>query len=659
MPADDHEMTPVRPAEPRVVELTVKAVVLGVVLAIVLAAANAYLGLFAGTTFSASIPAAVMSLGLLRLFRRRSILESNIVQTAASAGEALAGGVIFTLPALYILGQIERFGYWQTTIIAALGGTIGVLFTVPLRRALLGSESLRFPEGVATAEVLKAGEAGGSDLRLLFDAGLVGAVVKLCTAGFRLWGDAVEVAGRAGGSVFYFGSYLSPALVAVGYILRLNMAVLVFMGGALHWLVVIPVMALTYDASADLTALELSQQIWLAQTRYLGVGAMAVGGLWALIRMRRSLATSLGAGFVALRHRAGLAESVRTERDLPMTWVVVALLAAIIPLCILFYVVVQRGAVALVMAPLMLVAGFVFAAVAAYMAGLVGSANNPISGITLATVLTTALILAALFGTGYREGPAAAILIGAVVCCAAAIAGDNMQDLKAGQILGATPAKQQLMQVIGVIAASFTVAPVLNLLLDAYGIGAPNAAHPQSLSAPQATIIASVARGVFHGDLPWAMIAVGAAIAVGVIACDLWLERRGSRFRMPVLAVAVGTYLPLKLSVPIALGGLIAWAAERVTVRAEQRGDRSPETAVARQRDTRRGLLGAAGLITGEALVGIGVAIPIVVSANKDCLALFGEPRLGSLGVVVFLAVVGLLYWLASAEARRSLRLGG
>ncbi|HEX2253531.1 MAG TPA: oligopeptide transporter, OPT family [Thermoanaerobaculia bacterium] len=645
---------PYIPADRRLPEITFKAVVLGIVLSAVLGAANAYLGLFAGMTVSASIPAAVISMGILRLFRQSNILENNIVQTAASAGESLAAGVIFTIPALILLGAWTEFDYWEVVMISGLGGLLGVVFTIPLRRALIVDDPLRFPEGVATAEVLKVGERGGKGVFYVAVAGVVGALFKLGGVGLLLWSEAVGWARRVGGGVAYFGSNLSPALVGVGYIVGLNIAVLIFLGGAFNWWIAIPLVAATQGLPPG-TAEEAAFGIWSAQTRYLGVGAMLVGGLWALVKLRKSLVRGVRSGIEAYRRaRAGGGEALlRTERDTPMQWAGVVLMVAAVPLFLLFEYFTGSWGIAAVMAAAMLVAGFLFAAVAGYMAGLVGSSNNPISGVTIATLLVSSLLLLLLMGSGNPAGPAAAIFIAAVVACAAAIAGDNMQDLKAGHVLGATPYKQQIMQAIGVIAAALVIAPVLSLLLQAYGIGAATPEHPNPLTAPQASLMAAVAGGVFGGELPWGMVAWGMLVAVAVILLDVWLERRGSDFRTPVLAVAVGIYLPLELEVPILLGGLIAWAAGRVYTRSTLRGGHQDEAPIteARTIGERHGLLFAAGLITGEALVGILMAVPIVMTGDPGVLAL-GIDRIDLLGIALLGVVMVGLYKVAVGPAK-------
>lgn len=643
------EPPPYVPAQRLLPEMTVRAVLLGVILSALLAGANAYLGLFAGMTVSASIPAAVISMGVLRLLRRGTILENNIVQTAASAGESLAAGVIFTIPALVMLGAWSDFRYFGTTLIAALGGLLGVLFTIPLRRALIVENPLRFPEGVATAEVLKAGDTGGPGIITIAAGALAGALFKFGETGLRLWAAIFERAAWADRTVLYFGTNLSPALVGVGYIVGLNIAVLIFVGGAANWYIAIPLLAAFTDAPPDADPADFANQLWSARTRYLGVGAMAVGGIWALICVRRSLAEGIRSGWRAWQRSRAAHLAPSTERDTPMPFVVALAVVALVPLYVIFEYATGSAAIAAVMAVVMLIAGFLFSAVAGYMAGLVGSSNNPISGVTIATILTASLLLLALMGPEAVRGPAAAILIGATVCCAAAIAGDNMQDLKAGRLVGATPYKQQIIQCVGVLAGALVMAPVLTLLHHAYGIGAPTPEHPQPLTAPQATLMASVARGVFHGALPWSMVAWGAAVAVVVIACDLLLARRGSAFRLPVLAVAVGLYLPLELSVPIGVGGVVAWLADRarrsLRRRAARPGAGSGDTSM--PDGGHHGLLLSAGLITGEALVGIAMAVPIVATGRSDVLAFWGVHEWTWPGILLLAAVVAALYRVA------------
>lgn len=626
-------------------QLTRRAVILAIVLAMILAAANTYLGLFAGMTIASAIPAAVVSMAVLRFLGGSTILENNIVQTGASAGSSIASGVIFTIPALVILGHWTDFEYLWVLAIAGLGGILGVIFSVPLRRSLIVEQGLAFPEGKAAAEVLKAGDNPSQGVKLLGMAAVGGGLAKLSAgSGLRLIPDTAAAAGFWGKAVAYFGTNLSPALLGVGYIVGLNIGVLVLIGGMISWNIAIPIYSAFFLEQNTVLAQSLvgadadtvAGAIWSAQIRYLGVGAMLVGGIWALISIRSSLVSGIRSGLEAARAGAQGAPA-HTEQDLPMKSILVGLVLFTIPLSILYQTIVDNLWVSLPMTMIMVVAGFLFTSVSAYMAGLVGSSNNPVSGITIATILFSSLMLMILMGPTAALGPVAAIMIGAVVCCAACIGGDNLQDLKCGYIVGATPWRQQVMLAIGAASSALVMAPVLNLLLKAYGIGVPSPQHPDPLIAPQATLMASVAKGMFGGELPWDMIGIGALIGCAVIAWDLWLQKRESSFRAPVLAVAVGIYLPLELAVPIFTGGLIAHLVER-GLSASNATDEDAERA------KRNGMLFAAGLITGEALMGILIAVPIVTSGSADVLSLPESLRFGQwLGLLV---VGGLALWM-------------
>ena len=627
-------------------QLTFRAVALAIVLAMILAAANTYLGLFAGMTIASAIPAAVVSMAVLRALGGGGILENNIVQTGASAGSSIASGVIFTIPALVILGYWQDFKYSWVLAIAGLGGILGVLFSVPLRRALIVEQKLAFPEGQAAAEVLKAGENPSQGIRILGLSALGGAFAKLAAAsGLKLIPDAAASAGFFGKYLGYFGTNLSPALIGVGYIVGLNVGIVVLAGAMLSWNIAIPLYvaaslpgnAELAQAAAGLPAEDIAGLIWSKQIRYLGVGAMLVGGLWALVSLRRSLASGIKSGLAAARASAAGTVVAHTEQDLPMKWVLVGIVLFTLPLLALYQAIVGTLAVSLPMTVIMVVMGFLFCSVSAYMAGLVGSSNNPVSGITIATILFSAVMLLLMMGKDSTIGPVAAVMIGAVVCCAACIAGDNLQDLKCGYIVGATPWRQQVMLAVGAVSSALVMAPVLNLLADAYGIGVATEAKPNALAAPQANLMASVSKGLFGGQLPWDMIAIGAVIGIAIIVLDEVLKARGATFRTPVLAAAVGIYLPLELMTPIFIGGVIAHLVER-RLRAKGTDEAGLE------RGNRKGLLFAAGMITGEALMGIGIAIPIVYSGSADVLALPESLRFGEgLGLAV---VAVLAFWL-------------
>ncbi|MCZ6763094.1 MAG: oligopeptide transporter, OPT family [Gammaproteobacteria bacterium] len=632
-------------------ELTPRAIVLAIVLAMILAAANAYLGLFAGMTIASAIPAAVVSMAVLKLLGGGHILENNIVATGASAGTSIATGVIFTMPALIILGYWDDFRYSWVLAIAGLGGLLGVLFSVPLRRSLIIDQGLAFPEGKAAAEVLRTGDRPGEGLKLLAGAATIGGLMKLAAgSGLRLIPDTAAASAWFGKTVGYFGTNLSPALFGVGYIVGLNIGIVMLAGGLIAWNIAIPIYS-TYFLGADpvlsvelagASAEDAAYGIWSSQIRFLGVGAMLIGGVWTLISLRQSLFSGIRSGLGAERGDGGDAVPA-TERDLPMRLILIGVVLFVLPLLVLYQAIVGQWLVSIPMTIIMIVTGFLFVSVSAYMAGLVGSSNNPVSGLTIATILFAALVLVVLLGRDSPIGAVAAIMIGAVVCCAATIGGDNLQDLKCGYLLGATPWKQQLMLAVGGVSSALIMAPVLSLLAQAYGIGVPTEAHPNPLLAPQANLMASVARGIFGGELPWTMIGIGAGIGAAIIVIDEILKKRGSSFRTPVLACAVGIYLPIELSVPIFAGGLVGHLVERHFKPGDADGER--------ERIHQKGTLFSAGLITGEALMGIFIAIPIVAVGSADVLALPEAVHFGGwLGLIMLASVAMLLYRLAVRE---------
>ena len=633
------------PAPP---ELTIRAVVLAIVLGVILAAANAYLGLFAGMTIASAIPAAVVSMAVLKLMGGGHILENNIVATGASAGTAIATGVIFTMPALIILGYWDDFRFSWVLAIAGLGGLLGVFFSVPLRRSLIVEQGLAFPEGKAAAEVLRTGDNPGAGMKILAGAASIGGLMKLAaTSGLRLIPDTASSSAWFGKTLGYFGTNLSPALFGVGYIVGLNIGIVMLAGGVIAWNVAIPIYTTYFLAADPVLSVELAgagaedaaYAIWSSQIRYLGVGAMLIGGIWTLFSLRNSLLSGIKSGIHAERN-SGEEAIPATERDIPMRFIMIGLIIFVIPLMILYQAIVQQWSVSIPMTIIMIVTGFLFVSVSAYMAGIVGSSNNPVSGLTIATILFAALVLAFLLGRDSPIGAVATIMIGAVVCCAACIGGDNLQDLKCGYMIGATPWKQQLMLAVGGVSSAFIMAPVLSLLAQAYGIGVPTEAHPNPLLAPQANLMASVAKGIFGGELPWNMIGIGAAIGAVIIVIDEIQKKRGASFRTPVLACAVGIYLPVELSVPIFAGGLIAYLVER-HVRARDAGADVEQI-------HQKGVLFSAGLITGEALMGIFIAIPIVVSGSADVLRLGEAWHFGGwLGLLMLTGVAVLLYRLA------------
>lgn len=634
-------------------QLTVKAILLSVVLTVILASANAYVGLFAGLTVATAIPAAVISMAVLPLFGRSNILENNIVATGASAGTSISAGAIFTLPALILLHHWRVFDYWWTFAIVGLGGLLGVLFSVPLRRTLIIEQKLQFPEGVAAAEVLKIGANPGAGAKILASATVVGGMFKMLTSGLRFLPETFTVQSYVGQrGIAFFGYGFSPALLAVGYIVGLNVAISIAAGGLFSWWLAIPSYnAFWYahdpalmHALVGLDPEDAAFAIWRAQIRYIGVGCMLTGALWALWSLRKSLWSAISSGLKVSGNKA--LDVPHTERDLPMGAVLLGIALFVVPLFFLYHAVVGSIGVSLAMAVIMLVAGFLFSSVSGYMAGLIGSSNNPVSGITICTILFASLVLMWMVGGNSSIGAVAVVFIGAVVCNAAAVAGDNLQDLKAGQLVGATPWRQQVMLCVGVIASAAVMAPVMNVLLFAYGIGEP--AHPgvKALPAPQANLVRAVAEGMFGGTLPTAMISLGVLIGALIIALDTYLKRRGSRWSAPVLAVAVGIYLPLDVTTPILAGGVVAEMVDRWHCRRRAGQDH--------EKLKQNGMLYAAGLITGEALVGIFIALCIWMSKNPNVLDTGHTLAAGKWWAAALL--LGICYWIFRAGTPRAIR---
>ncbi|MEJ2416763.1 MAG: oligopeptide transporter, OPT family [Exilibacterium sp.] len=666
--------SPVVASERHLAEITLKGLVLGVILAMLLAAANAYIGLLVGLTVSASIPAAAVSMGVLRMFPRSNILENNMVQTGASAGESLVSGIIFTIPALVMMNAWQGYEYGPMVAIAVLGGILGVAFTIPLRRALIVEARLRYPEGVATAEVLKTGgvetdktrgkigadDAGARGFRILLKATGLGAGFKLLESGLGWLAGSVSGVQSwfAGKYLFMGGMSLSPALIGVGYIVGLNIALLIFLGGAIGTLLGVPInWALNYEAIMSAKGLDPSmpwEQITAAQwnslaveswqnCRRIGVGAMIVGGVWSLISLAKPLLQGVKASMEAYKLVKEDGGSInRTEFDTPFNIVLMVVAVAVVPVFLVFYNALEdypdKTSIAAVMTVLMIVFGFIFSSVAGYMAGLVGSSNNPVSGVTIATVIVSALILLQMMGnqgSAARLGPIAVLFLAGMICSAAAIAADNMQDLKCGHIVGATPWRQQLFQVCGVIGAALIIPFVLQVLDAGYGIGRPSpvSGSENYLAAPQAGLMRDLASGIFGAGIQWTYIYIGFLLAILLIVLDEIQKHRGSSFRFPVLAVAVGVYLPLGLSVPIFIGGLMVYSINRKSAR---------ENAADKQKRENTGLLLASGLITGEAWMGVVLAI---LSAFVVLLpvAPLSTMVAYSLGIA---AMVGVIFWL-------------
>ncbi len=617
------DFVPYVPPEQTIPELTIKALVLGAILSVVMAAANAYLGLYAGMTVSATIPAAVIALAVFKALARTgkisqaTILETNLSKTMASAGESLAAGVIFTIPALLVMGLWDNVDYTKTTMIALTGGMLGVLFTISLRRILIIDLDLPYPEGVACSEVLKVGEEGGKGVNLVFGGLGLAALYKFVATQFggNLWQGHAMGTMSLGKFKFFGGGDLSPALLSVGYIVGLRIASYIFMGGFIGWVILAPIIGAYNDWTFNGTSAEgiaafmgdglTHGGVWGEYIRYIGVGAMVVGGVYTLFSMRDAITKGLKQAFSGFGGD-GDEHIPRTEHDLPLKLAWFASFALIIPIFGIYLWVSESLLIASVSAVVMFIAAFFFTAIAGYIAGVVGSSNNPISGVTIATLLFAAILLVGLGAEG-TSGMQTTILIAALVCCAAAIAGDVMQDLKTGQILGSTPRHLQVGEFIGVGAAALIIAPVLMVLHEAYVIGSPQ------LRAPQAGLMSAVTEGVFQGGLPWNMVFIGMVIAVILIL-----------LKVPVMAVAIGIYLPFTLATPIMLGGVIRHFCEKFIenkTRKEKmlsmtQEDLDKEIANEKELVGRNGLLLGSGLIAGEALMGVGIAVLVVMSID-------------------------------------------
>lgn len=610
------EFKPFIPADKVLPEFTPVSVILGIILAVVFGAANAYLGLRVGMTVSASIPAAVLSMGIIRfILRRDSILENNMVQTIGSAGESLAAGAIFTLPALFMWAaesdSVAAPSFVEIGIIAVCGGLLGVLFMVPLRTALIVEEHgvLPFPEGTACAEVLLAGEEGGAKSKIVFSGLGLSALYKFVADGLCLFPSEVdwEIKPLNTG----FGLDVLPALAGVGYICGLKISSYMFAGGVLGWFVLIPAITLfgadNIIAPATAAVSELGfWGIWSNYIRYIGAGAVAAGGI---ISLAKSLPTIVRTFVKAIRGFGHTeTEQLRTNKELPMS---VVLGGALILAVIIWLI--PAIPISLIGALIVIVFGFFFATVSSRMVGLVGSSNNPVSGMAIATLLIATAILKASGTTGY-VGMSSAICIGTIICIIAAMAGDTSQDLKTGYIVGATPFWQQIGELVGAVVSALTIGGVMYLLNAAWGYGSAQ------LPAPQATLMKLVVEGVMGGTLPWGLVFCGIAVAVVV-------EILG----MPVLPVAIGLYLPIHLSAPIFVGGIIRWFFERKkTANAEE--EKSKKDGID------RGVLYSSGLIAGEGLVGILLAVLAIIPFGKGTVAdaiNLGAP-LGNIGGTIF-----------------------
>ena len=660
------------PSDKSIPELTIKAVLVGALLAVILGSANAYLGLYAGMTVSAVIPGAVMAFALMKPFKG-TILEVNIGMMGAAAGEALAAGVIFTIPAIVLLGTWSEIHYLETTIIALLGGILGVLWMVPLRRALIIKTDLPFPEGVAVAAVLTTTVGGGetaksdkegsgvSSIWLIVGA-LSAALFKFGQVALKTFSGVIHgvidigkfsIGGREESGVFYGGVASSPALLGVGWIIGPKIASFIFVGGLLGWVILAPLIALATGLPSPGTESQITDalvlgagnfeagkmiwgfhEIWGNYIRYVGVGAMVVGGIYTIFKLRTNLSQGIKEAIVGIT--GGQVEAKkRTDQDLNFKFVFLLIGVLTIPIFLLYGWVSSQWVISGVMAVFAILFAFIASAIAGYMAGLLGSSNNPISGVTVSVLLITSLILLGFGLSGNVGAYGVAILIAAVICCAAAISGDVLQSLTCGQMIGATPRNQQIAEIIGILAAAPILALVVSALDKAYGIGSTN------LPAPQAFLMAGIVKGVLGGGMLWPFVLAGAVLAFVLILVDL-----------PVLPVAIGIYLPFTLVVPIFSGGIIRHITDKLI---EKKYGSSEEEEISewelaikqtdvkpKEKIIRTGLLLTAGLIAGEALMGVIVAFLIIGGID---LAIFEYPPMWP-GLLVWMFIAVLLVYI-------------
>ena len=612
-------------------EFTVTSILMGIILAVVFGAANAYLGLKVGMTVSASIPAAVISLGVIRvIMKKNSILESNMVQTIGSAGESLAAGAIFTMPALFLWaeeGKIDMPGYLEITLIALFGGILGVLFMIPLRKALIVEEHgiLPYPEGMACAEVLLAGEEGGSNASTVFAGMGLGAAFKFIVDGLKVVPSDIvtpDIKGYAG----QIGVEIYPALIGVGYICGPSISSYMFAGGIIAWLVLIPAVVffggsidfatlgntgLAGQTIAEVYAANGASAIWSNVIKYVGAGAIATGGVISLLKSLPLIIKTFAGAMKSLKNTSG-GTNVRTDRDLKMPVVLGIILIVIILIWL-----VPSVPVSLLGAFLIAIFGFFFATVSSRMVGLIGSSNNPVSGMAIATLLISTFVLKATGNTG-MAGMTGAIAIGSIICVIAAIAGDTSQDLKTGFIVGATPAKQQVGELIGVVASGFAIAGVMSLLNKAWGFGSAE------IPAPQATLMKMIVEGIMDAKLPWVLVFMGVFLALALEV-----------LRVPVMPFAIGLYLPIYLSCGIMVGGVV-----RLFL------DKKKEAEAKKKEMISNGTLYCAGMIAGEGLVGILMAVLAIVKVGDNSIGdiiggLFNLS--GAAGNIVGLIVLALM----------------
>ncbi|WP_434777221.1 OPT family oligopeptide transporter [Neisseria sp. Ec49-e6-T10] len=620
-------------------ELTLRGMILGALITVVFTASNVYLGLKVGLTFSSAIPAAVISMAVLRLFSGANILENNMVQTQASAAGTLSS-IIFILPGLLMIGYWQNFPFWQTMLICAAGGMLGVMFSIPFRHAMVVQSDLPYPEGVAAAEILKAGSQDNKDndnssgLKDILFGGSIAAIISLATNGFRLLSDSVSYWFTQGKAIFQVPVGFSLALLSAGYLIGITSGMAILLGLIIAWGVSIPTLTAQATIPEGMSIAAFATDIWKNDVRFIGAGTLAIAAIWTLITLIKPMIEGMKMSFQALNNTQQGISIADTERDLsPKTIILFSLMMALILVATFYSFIADAHLSAGIAWTLVICAvlfsfimGFLVAAACGYMAGLVGSSASPISGIGIIAITIVSLLL---LGIGELNGmlstpegsqfaTALAIFITSVVLAIATISNDNLQDLKTGYLVGASPWRQQVALLIGCVVGAIVISPVLELLYEAYGF---SGAMPregmdasQALAAPQATLMTTIAKGIFSHQLEWKMIIIGLIIGAVIIVIDSILSKKKSKVRIPALAVGMGIYLPAAVTAPLIIGAVLSWIISR-QVKTQAKKQNVSEESLAKPVE-RKGALIASGLIVGESLVGVALAVVIVISIS-------------------------------------------
>ena len=657
-------------------ELTLRGMILGVLITIIFTASNVYLGLKVGLTFSSSIPAAIISMAILRFFKDSNILENNMVQTQASSAGTLSA-VIFVLPGLLMLGYWQGFPFWQTLILCAAGGCLGVLFTIPLRRAMVVNSDLTYPEGRAAAEILKvgsredtAGVKSSSGMRDIVAGGFVAGIVSLCTNGFRILSDGMAVWVNVGKGATQLPLGFSTALLGAGYLIGIASGIAILVGMIIAWGGFVPYYTNILPMDPGMSASKFAMAVWKEKVRFIGAGTIGIAAIWTLLTLMKPILEGLKMSIKSMTMSAEERASHRMDTDMTVKSVLATTVAVIIGLVLCFFDFVYAVDISptlmwtlvIVGVIVSLLIGFIVASACGYMAGLIGTSASPISGIGILAIIISSLVVYGiasandLFATqaGVQFATAMALFMTSVVVAIAAISNDNLQDLKTGQLVGATPWKQQVALLIGCVVGSVAIAPVLNLLYQAYGF---TGAMPRegmdpsvALSAPQATLMTTIAQGIFSSSMDWTYIFIGIGVGVVAIIVNLILKGSTASLSLPPLAIGMGIYLPPALETPLVVGAVIGYFVNRyLRKRAAKRAGNLADQDV--EICNRRGVLFSSGLIVGESIIGVIIAAIIVISVtsggSEAPLQLVGkgfEDTAEWLGLIVFVAVaIGLV----------------